>query len=124
MAARKGESGFMIVAIWARREGRSLIQWREREERTAEKECGAKGRGALSGSERIMRVWEGREELKGRWASRLRRIGDQSAEVRDVRRVCSGGSVGMGGGVVVRTRAILQALAPRSRTDGKCRFMS
>jgi len=38
MAAMKGESGFRIVFIWERRVGRSLTQWREREERTASKD--------------------------------------------------------------------------------------
>ena len=50
--------------------------------------------------------------------SRLRRVGDVSAEVRCVKRVVRGGEE------VVRARAILQALAPRSRTWGKCLFMS
>jgi len=45
MAAMKGESGRRMWFIWERREGSSLIQWREREERTAEKECGWKGKG-------------------------------------------------------------------------------
>ena len=35
MAARKGESDFSILFTWERMPGRSLIQWREREERTA-----------------------------------------------------------------------------------------
>ena len=50
--------------------------------------------------------------------SRLRRLGDESAEVRCVRRFVSGVEE------VVRARAMLQAFAPRSRTWGKCRFMS
>ena len=50
--------------------------------------------------------------------SRLRRVGDVSAEVRCERRVVSGVEE------AVRARAMLQAFAPRSRTWGKCRFMS
>lgn len=33
------------------------------------------------------RVWEGRRALKGREASRFRRVGVESVEVRDERRV-------------------------------------
>ena len=50
--------------------------------------------------------------------SRLRKVRDVSAEVRCVRRFMSGVEE------VVRARAMLQAFAPRSRTWGKCRFMS
>ena len=56
--------------------------------------------------------------LKGAVESRLRKVGEVSAEVRCVRRVVSGVEE------VVRARAMLQAFAPRSRTWGKCRFMS
>lgn len=91
MAARKGESGFRRPATWASREGRSLIQWREREERMASKELGGKGRGEVSGSGMGVRVWEGRRALYGREASRWRRVGAQSADVRLVKRVVRGG---------------------------------
>jgi len=37
MAATKGASGLRMLLIWRRREGRSLIQWRDRELRTASK---------------------------------------------------------------------------------------
>ena len=136
IAARKGESGVRMRAIWERWEGRSLIQWREREERMAEKEEGGKGRGVLEvGSGRVRRVWvKGRGEEE-RWesGSRWRRVGDGSADVRWERRVDRGaeeeGEEGASGGgaeawLEERMRAILQALAPRSRTVGKCRFMS
>ena len=48
-------------------------------------------------------------------------MGDESAEVSEERRVDSGGESGLG---TVRARAILHAFAPRSRTEGKCRFIS
>ena len=96
--------------------GRSFIQWREREERTASKEEGGKGKGSFSEGERSVRV-RGRALLKGREESRFRRVGELSAQVRWLRRVESVGCV-------VRARAMWQALAPRSRTEGKCRFMS
>ncbi len=35
MAARKGESGFKMRLTWASMPGRSLTQWREKEDRTA-----------------------------------------------------------------------------------------
>ena len=35
IAARNGESGFRMRLIWESMPGRSLTQWREREERTA-----------------------------------------------------------------------------------------
>ena len=56
--------------------------------------------------------------MKGAVESRLRRAGDVSAEVMCARRVVRGGEE------VVRARAMLQALAPRSRTLGMCRSMS
>lgn len=60
-------------------------------------------------------------------------MGDQSAEVRVVKRVVRGAGVdvvgegtvsGDGGGGRVRARAMLQALAPRSRMWGNERLMS
>ena len=101
--------------------GRSLTQCRESEDRHAEKDCGANGRGVgAEGS--VSREWDGRRSLKGREASRWRRAGAVSAEVRWPRRVERGGEVGSGG--CVRDRAMLHALAPRSRTVGKCRLIS
>ena len=44
MAARKGESGFKMRLIWESMPGRSLTQWRERDDRTALKDSGLKGR--------------------------------------------------------------------------------
>ena len=117
----KGESGSRMVLIWERREGRSLTQWRESEERTALKEWGGKGRGEGAGG-RVIRSWEGRRVLNGREASRWRRVGEASADVRCERRVDRGGDEGKGGWV--SARAMLQALAPRSRTQGKERLMS
>ena len=113
MAARKGESGFRTLLTLERMAGRSLIQWREREERQAEKDCGSKGRGEGAGGMTV-REWDGRRSLNGREASRWRRVEDESAELRWSRRVERGGEAGSGGWV--RARAMLQALAPRSRT--------
>ena len=77
----KGESGFKMPLIWERREGRSFTQWRERDERMASKDCGAKGRG-VSGGGRTVRVWKGRRLLNGRDSSRWSRVSEESAEVR------------------------------------------
>lgn len=64
-----GESGFKIPLIWDRRDGRSLTQWSDRDERTALKDCGANGRGEPGGG-RTVRVWEVRSLLKGSDSSR------------------------------------------------------
>ena len=45
----------------------------------------------------MVRVWEVRRSLKGRWSSRWRRVEDVSAEVRWERRVDNGGEEGSGG---------------------------
>jgi len=116
----KGESGFRMPFIWERRVGRSLTQWREREERTALKDWGSNGRGWSTGG-RTVRVWEGRRLLKGSEASRWRRVGEVSTEVMWERRVDRVGESGVG---TVRARAMLQAFAPKSRTLGKCRLIS
>lgn len=63
IAAKKGESGFSKQLIWAKAEGRSLIQCIESEDIAAEKEAGGKGNGAVSGIGKIERVWLGRREL-------------------------------------------------------------
>ena len=84
------------------------------------KDCGSNGKGVSAGGS-IVRVCEGSSALKGRSASRWSRVGEVSAEVRCERRVERGGESGVG---TVRARAMLQALAPRSRTEGKWRFMS
>ena len=97
-----------------------MTQWRERDERTALKDCGANGKGVSAG-ERTVRVCEGKRALKGSSASRWRSVGELSAEVRCEKRVDRGGESGVG---AVRARAILQALAPMSRTEGKWRLMS
>jgi hypothetical protein len=68
-----------------------------------------------------VRVCAGRSALNERSTSRWRKVGEVSAEVRCERRVDSGGESGFG---TVRARAMLQALAPRSRTEGKWRFIS
>lgn len=70
MAARNGASGCRTYAICASREGRSLIQCRESDERTAAKDAGGKGSGVVSGRGSTVRVCEGRRALKGRSASR------------------------------------------------------
>ena len=66
-----------------------------------------------------VRMCEGSRLLNGREASRCRRVGEGSADVRWLRRVhgVTGGSDVVEG--IVRARAMLQALAPRSRTVGK-----
>lgn len=117
MAARKGLSGLRMVFIWERSDGRSLIQWRESEERTASKVLGAKGScSSASTTLRLIGIWL----LKGRLASRFRRVGDVSAQVRWLRRE-EGGLLAVavvavvGAEESVRARAMLQALAPRSR---------
>lgn len=43
--------------IWAKAEGRSLIQCIERDDIAAEKEAGRKGKGAVSGIGKTVRVW-------------------------------------------------------------------
>ena len=49
--------------IWAKAEGRSLIQCIDRDDIAAEKEAGGKGKGAVSGIGKIVRVWLGRRSL-------------------------------------------------------------
>ena len=49
--------------IWAKAEGRSLIQCIESEDIAAEKEAGGKGKGAVSGIGKTERVWLGRRVL-------------------------------------------------------------
>lgn len=63
MAAKKGESGFSKRLIWAKAEGRSLIQCIESEEIAAEKEAAGKGKGAVSGIGKTERVWLRRSAL-------------------------------------------------------------
>ena len=116
-----GESGFRMPLICDSSDGRSLTQCRERDERTALKDCGAKGSWAL-GEGRIVRVCEGRRLLNGRDSSRYSKVGEESADVRYERREDSGGESGAAG--TVRARAMLHAFAPRSRTWGKCREIS
>ncbi len=118
MAARNGESGCRMRAIWAKIDGSSLIQCMDNEESAAEKEAGTKGSGAVSGIGRMVRVCEGIRALKGRSTSRWRRVGEESAEVRDEIRSVTGGDES------VRARAMLHALAPKSRTVGNCRLIS
>lgn len=96
-----------------RREGRSLIQCSERDDTTAANDAGANGSGALSGSGSTIRLCWGRRLLKGRSISRWRRVGDESAEVKEEMRVVIGGEER------VEARAMLHALAPRSSTAGK-----
>ena len=55
MAARKGESGIKMRLIWESMLGRSLTQWRDRDERTALNESGSKGRG-WPGEPSVVRV--------------------------------------------------------------------
>jgi hypothetical protein len=66
--------------------------------------------------------------LNGRSMSRFKRAGEVSAQIRESMRVASGSETGFsetGSGFgAVRMRAMLQALAPRSRTFGKRRLIS
>ena len=105
-------------AICAKCDGRSLIQCIDSDESTAAKDAGPNGSGALSGSGSTERVCEGRRALNGRSASRRSRVADESAEVREPMRAVRGGEL------CVTARAMLQALAPRSSTAGKCRLIS
>jgi hypothetical protein len=50
MAAMNGQSGFKIEFTCDRREGRSFIQWIEREDSTASKVSGAYGRDSRLGT--------------------------------------------------------------------------
>lgn len=118
MTARNGESGSIIRAICARRDGRSLIQCSDSEDTTAANDAGANGSGALSGSGSTMRPCWGRRLLKGRSSSRWRRVGEESAEVKEEMRVVRGGEER------VRARAMLHAFAPRSSTAEKWRSIS
>src|ERR1700739_322060 len=94
MAAINGASGLRMLLTWARREGGSLIQWRERELRTSSNVLAEYGR--VSSSCRTSRVMEMRS-LKGRGASRWRRVGEESAAMRCVIRVERGGEDGFEG---------------------------
>ncbi|KAG5298996.1 Arp2/3 complex [Histoplasma capsulatum G186AR] len=143
IAAMKGLSGFKIWFICVRREGRSFIQWMEREERIASKVLGPKGRDSKVGT--TWRVIFSRE-LNGRSSSRYRRDGDSSMHVSVEIRLptvvcgdntaaseafcscaclfsslgsCSGGGIGC-----VSAFAILQLFAPRSKTFGNWRLIS
>ena len=63
----------------------------------------------------------GRRLLNGKDASRCKRVEEESAAVSCESRVVSGAAIGAAGsdevgGGFVRARAMLQALAPRSRT--------
>lgn len=66
--------------------------------------------------------------LKGSSASRYSCVAEASAATSSVMRVARGGEVGLAGSGSglgrVRARAMLQVLAPRSRTRGKWRLMS
>lgn len=102
-------------------DGRSLIQWSERDDRTAEKDRGGNGRGDVSGMGSTVRMCDASRELKGRSSSRWRSVEEESADVSEVSRVESGADPGLG---TVSARAMLHAFAPRSSTEGNCRFMS
>ena len=130
MAARNGASGFSTLLICERREGRLLIQCRESDEMTMSKVLGEKVVVREdSSSERVVRViCMFVSLLKGSVLSRWRRVGELSAEIRWsilVEREGEVGFEGSGSGFgATRARAILQLLAPKSRTVGKCRFIS
>lgn len=125
MTPRKGASGLSTLLICESTEGRSLIQWRESEDNTASKVSG--GYGIYSSSWRISRV-RLISLLKGRSASRYKRVAEESTAVRCEMRVDNGGDSGFlgsgSGSGRVRALAILQALAPRSKTCGKWRLIS
>lgn len=79
MAAISGASGLRTLLICRSTDGRSLIQWRERELRTASKDSVWYGTCSSSCSISLERL---NCELKDRSASRCRRVGEESAAVR------------------------------------------
>lgn len=99
----------------------------EREEKTASKVFGSKGRDSRSGTN-CRSMLKSLVLLNGRSASRCRRACEVSMHVKLEIRDESGGELPVGetgsGSGVMSARAMLQLFAPRSRTFGKSRFIS
>lgn len=121
MTPMKGASGFRMLFTCANTEGKSLIQCRLRLLKTASKEFASYGNS--SDVDRISRTIS-ISLLKGRSASRYKSASDESAAVMVPIRLDRGPLSGASSEGRVSARDKLHAFAPRSRTLGKCRFIS